>query len=104
MAPMDSLASASMVKLIRVSVNRGRRTAYLKSQDVWNHESRRAAGYLGELVGDGAHGEIYVMTFWRSRAEYERWMETDHDRIAALADSAVDYTTIEVRTVDLLPT
>ena len=68
---MDHLATTRMIKLIRVTLHPGHREAYLQSQAVWNRESRSAPGYLGEFVGDGETDELYVITFWHSRNEYE---------------------------------
>lgn len=67
---------------------------------MWNRESTSADGYLGECVGDGEEGEVYVLTFWRSRGEYERWMEGDHDRIAALAEADQHYEALEAHLID----
>ena len=70
------------------------------SQEVWNRESAAAPGYLGEFVGNGDSGEIYVITFWRSRREYLRWMEDDHDRIAAKAGAGMHYAELDIRLID----
>ena len=99
---MDHLATATMIKLIRVTLRRGHREAYLQSQAVWNQESRSAPGYLGEFVGDGEPDELYVITFWRSRTEYEAWMDRDHDRIATLAKADEHYVELDIRLVDLV--
>ena len=98
------MSSAGLIKLIRVTLLPGHREDYLESQAVWNRESRLAPGYLGEVIGDGEPNELYVITFWRSRDEYERWMDRDHDRIAALAAADAHYEKIEVRLIDGIET
>lgn len=97
---MDPVSSAGLVKLIRVELLPGHREDYLKSQAVWNRESRRDPGYLCEFIGDGDPNELYVIAFWRSRADYERWMDAEHDRIAALAGADAHYERIDVRLID----
>jgi len=97
---MDNISEASLVKLIRVTLRPGHRKKYLRSQAVWNRESRLAPGYLGEFIGDGEQDEIHLITFWRSRADYESWMSGDHDRIARLAHAEAHYEGLEVRIVD----
>ena len=98
--PVNRLASAELIKLIRIKVRPGHRDAFLKSQEVWNRESATAPGYLGEYVGDGDPGEMYVLTFWRSRPEYLRWMEEEHDRIAANAGADRHYEELDIRLID----
>ncbi len=97
---MDSLSSAGLIKLIRVTLRPGHRDGYLASQAVWNRESRLAPGYVGELIGEGEPDEVYVITFWRSRDEYRHWMDAEHDRIAALAGADAHYERIHVRLID----
>ena len=89
-----------MVKLIRVALRPGHREAYLQSQAVWNRESRQASGYVGEFIADWPPDEVYVITFWRSRTDYDRWMEHDHDRIATLAGADDHYESLDIRTLD----
>jgi len=94
------LQSAQLVKLIRVMLRPGHREDYLESQAVWNRESRPAPGYMGEFIGEGDPNDLLVLTFWRSRADYERWMDAEHDRIAALAGAEAHYERIDVRIID----
>jgi heme-degrading monooxygenase HmoA len=97
---MDSISTAGLMKLIRVTLRPGHRERYLQSQAVWNRESRLASGYLGEITGDADPDEIYVVTFWRSRRDYEQWMDRDHDRVAALAGAAAHYEALDIRVID----
>ena len=91
-----------IIKLIIVHVKRGHMDAYLAAQDVWNKETQNAAGYLGALSGrDTAEpNTVYVQCFWQSRADLDRWMETEHDRIAAIAKAGEHYERIEVKIID----
>lgn len=100
--PATALHAAQLIKEIRLELRPGHRDDYMKSQQVWNRESRRDPGYLGELVGDGEDGALYVITFWRSRADYERWMDSEHDRIAGLAFAEAHYTAIDIRIIDIV--
>ena len=59
-----------------------------------------ASAYLGEFIGEGESNELYVVTFWRSRDEYERWMDAEHDRIAALAGADAHFERIDVSLID----
>lgn len=100
MARMDDISEAALVKLMRVTLRPGHREKYLQSQAVWNRESRLAPGYLGEFIGDGEQDVIHLITFWRSRADYDSWMTGDHDRVATLAGAEAHYEALEVRIVD----
>jgi quinol monooxygenase YgiN len=96
-----------VIKLVKVWVKPGQVPAFLAAQEVWNRETRQAPGYLGYHVGqDAAEPEVvYLHLFWRSRADLDAWMKTDHDRIAKLAPADEHYERIEVRVLDgLTPT
>ena len=101
-APAMNLDDARLIKTIRLEILPGHREQYMQSQEIWNQESRRDPGYLGELVGDGDDGAVYVMTFWKSRADYDRWMDTEHDRIAGLAFAEAHYTSIDIRIIEVV--
>ncbi len=91
-----------IVKFIKVFVKPGHLQAYLAAQEIWNREMHGAAGFLGSFCGrcgDEAE-EAYVLLFWRSRDDLDRWMRTEHDRIAALAAADEHYERIEVRVLD----
>jgi len=88
------------VKLITVTLRPGHRVAFLECQRVWSEESRRTSAYLGEFVGEGKTDQVVVIAFWRSRAAYEKWMRTEHDRIATLASSEAHYESLEVHLID----
>ena len=95
------LHQARLIKAIRLEIPRGHREQYLDSQEIWNRESRRDPGYLGEIVGNGEDGALYILTFWRSRAAYEHWMDKEHDRIARLASAEAHFTSIDIRIIDV---
>ncbi len=95
-----------ITKLITVTVKPSHWNDYCASQGVWNSETRDAPGYLGCVCGrDPRHPDTaYVLAFWQSRADLDRWMAKDHDRIAALAGADAHYERIEVRILhDVLP-
>ncbi|MCP4246682.1 MAG: DUF4937 domain-containing protein [bacterium] len=91
-----------VVKLITVYLKPGRREAYLAAQRIWNRETGKAPGYLGCFCGQdpGEPDVLRLQFFWRTREELKRWMDTDHDRIAALAGADEHYERIEVRVLD----
>jgi len=103
-----------IAKLITVHVKPGHweaYQAYQASQAIWNRETHKAAGYLGEFCGQAespdkrsdaiSHDNIaHLMLFWRSRADLDRWMATDHDRIATMAGADRHYERIETRVLD----
>jgi heme-degrading monooxygenase HmoA len=91
-----------MLKHITVRVLPGRREDYLRAQDVWNAETSPAPGYLGTFCGaprDDADS-LHVFVLWRRREDYEAWMASDHDRIAALAGTDRYASTVEVQLLD----
>ncbi|MGD2109056.1 MAG: DUF4937 domain-containing protein, partial [Phycisphaerae bacterium] len=94
-----------ITKLIKVNVKPGHMDQYLAAQEVWNRESRPAPGYLGcDCSRDTADPSIvYLHCVWRTRADLDRWMATDHDRIAALAGADDHYERLEVRILESLP-
>lgn len=93
-----------ITKLIKVCVKPGHLDAYLATQELWNRETRSAPGYLGCACGrdPSEPNVVYLQCFWRSREDLERWMEADHDRIAAVAKADEHYTGTEVRVLDSL--
>lgn len=96
-----------IVKFIKVFVKPGQLQAYLASQEIWNRQTHGATGFLGSFCGrcgDEAE-QVYLLLFWRSRDDLNRWMRTEHDRIAALAVADEHYERIEVRVLEaaLLP-
>ena len=94
-----------VIKAITVHVKPGHLSEYLAAQRVWNSETRLAAGYLGEFVGHDPNepDTIHLHLRWRSRADLERFMAEDHDRIAAQARADEHYERIDVRILDELP-
>lgn len=91
-----------VVKCIKVHVKPGHLQQYLSAQAVWNRETRPAPGYLGGFCGrcDDEPETVYLLFCWRCREDLERWMSTEHDRIAALAKADEHYERIEVRVLD----
>ena len=91
-----------VVKLIVVSVKPGHLDDYLAAQEVWNNETRGAAGFVGGFCGrcDDEPDKVYLLFFWRSREDLDHWMRTEHDRIAALAKADEHFDRIEVRILD----
>lgn len=74
-----------IAKVIEVQTDVARVPGFLAAQEVWNAESRKSHGYLGEFVGTEPSGMPIVIVFWASHEFYEEWMATEHDRIASLA-------------------
>ncbi len=74
----------------------------MAAQAIWNRETRVAPGYLGGYCGGSSpDGEVVqLILFWRSRADLERWMASDHDRIAELAKADEHYERIETQVLD----
>ncbi len=91
-----------VVKLIEVSVKPGHWDDYLAAQEIWNRETRGATGFVGGFCGrcDGESDIVRLLFFWRSRDDLDRWMQTEHDRIAALAKADEHFDRIEVRVLD----
>ncbi len=87
-----------IVKFIKVYVKPGHMAAYRTAQEVFNRETPDAPGYRGHFCG--RHGEdpnlVYLMFFWRSREDLDRWMAREHDRIAARTGAEAHYDRIEV--------
>lgn len=91
-----------IVKFIKVSVKPGHLQAYLTAQEIWNRQTQGATGFLGSFCGrcgDDSE-EAYLLFFWRSRDDLDRWMGTEHDRIAALASADEHYDRIEVHVLE----
>ncbi len=91
-------------KLITVHVKPGYLTEYLEAQEVWNRESCRDPSCLGYFCGQepAAPDIVQSQFFWRSREDYERWMETDHDRIAEMAGADKYYERVETVVLDVV--
>jgi len=91
-----------VLKFITVYVKPGHLDRYLAAQQVWNRETRGAPGYCGCFCGQNPDepNVVRLQFFWRSRADLERFMSQDHDRIAVLAQAADHYERIEVRICD----
>lgn len=94
-----------VIKTIAVHVKTGHSSEYIAAQRVWNRETRSAAGYLGEFMAYDPNdpNTIYLHLHWRSRADLERFMAEDHDRIASQARADEHYERIEVRILEELP-
>ncbi len=91
-----------VVKFIKVFVKPGRMDDYLSAQAIWNRETRNDAGCLGSYCGrcEDEPDCVFLLFFWRSREALDRWMASEHDRIAALAGAHEHYERIEVRVLD----
>jgi heme-degrading monooxygenase HmoA len=91
-----------ITKSINVFVKPGHLQSYLAAQAVWNRETRRAEGYLGEFVGHdpNAPDVVHLNLYWQSREDLARFMTGDHDRIAELAMAHEHYDRIEVRVLE----
>ena len=91
-----------IVKFIKVFVKPGKVQAYLAAQEIWNQQTHGATGFLGSFCGRCGDEleEAYLLFFWRSREDLDRWMGTEHDRIAALAAADEHYERIEVRVLE----
>ncbi len=91
-----------VVKFIKVFVKPGRMDDYLAAQNVWNRETRNHPACLGSFCGrcEDEPDCVFLLFFWRSREALDRWMATEHDRIAALAKADEHYDRIEVRVLD----
>ncbi len=94
--------SGMVVKFIKVFVKPGRKDDYLATQEIWNRETRSDPDCLGNYCGqcEDEPDCVFLLFFWRSREALERWMATEHDRIAALAEADEHYDRIEVRVLD----
>ncbi len=91
-----------IVKLIEVSVKPGHWDDYLAAQEIWNRETRGATGFMGGFCGrcEDEHDKVRLLFFWRSRDDLDRWMQTEHDRIAALAKADEHFDRLKVRILD----
>lgn len=91
-----------VLKMITVHVKPGHWDQYCAAQKVWNRETRSAPGYLGGFCGRSCpgHNVAQLVFFWRSRADLDEWMATDHDRIADLAKADEHYERIETQVLD----
>ncbi len=91
-----------IVKFIKVFVKPGRMASYVAAQEIWNRETRSDAACLGSYCGrcEDEPDCVFVLFFWRSRDALDRWMATEHDRIADLAKADEHYERIEVRILD----
>ncbi len=91
-----------VVKFIKVHVKSGHLQQYLSAQEIWNRETQPAPGFLGSFCGrcDDEPETVNLLFWWRCREDLERWMSTEHDRIATLAKADEHYERIEVRVLD----
>ena len=91
-----------VVKFIKVFVKPGRMASYLAAQSIWNRETRKDSTNLGIFCGrcDDEPDCVFLLFSWRSREALDRWMATQHDRIADLAKADEHYERIEVRVLD----
>ena len=91
-----------IAKLIEVQVRAGCAAEYRAAQAIWDRETLRDPDCLGSFTGaDPERADvIWVTVLWRSRRAYDRWMATDHDRIAVLAEAGRYYERIKVRILD----
>jgi heme-degrading monooxygenase HmoA/predicted O-methyltransferase YrrM len=91
-----------IVKLIEVQVKPGHLAEYLASQEIWNRETRRAPGFLGLFCGQSAKHEnvVHLFFYWRSLADYQHWMASEHDRILKIADAQAHYERLIVRILE----
>ena len=91
-----------IIKFIKIFVKPGRMASYLAAQEIWNRETRKDAACLGSYCGrcEDEPDCVFLLFFWRSREALNRWMATEHDRIAALANAHEHYERIEVRVLD----
>jgi Domain of unknown function (DUF4937 len=92
-----------ILKRIRVHLCPGAKQGFLSSQEIWERESRCVPGFLGGFWADEDAATLVVYHFWRSRADLDRFMRDDHDRIAETARSDLHYTSIEVEVLDVPP-
>lgn len=88
-----------IVKLVEVTVKPGHLDAYLRSQEIWNRETARDPALLGTFCGqsEGDRDTVFLLFFWRSRAEYDAWMAEEHDRIARLASAQDHFEGLKVK-------
>ncbi len=89
-----------IAKLITVHIKPGHLDDYLAAQRVWNIEMARSAGYIGGFCGQAGPHIVKMTLLWASRAAYETWMATDHDRIAQLAGAKQFYEWIETEIIE----
>ena len=91
-----------VVKFIKVFVKPGRMASYLAAQAIWNRETRKDSTSLGMFCGrcEDEPDCVFLLFSWRSREALDRWMATQHDRIADLAKADEHYERIEVRVLD----
>lgn len=91
-----------IVKRITLSVPKDHLDDFWKAQEIWNRQTRGAAGYLGCFCGHraGDPSTVELLFYWRSRAELDRWMSEEHDRIAAIAGSDRFYDSIETKVIE----
>jgi quinol monooxygenase YgiN len=91
-----------IVKHVTVYLKPGHLEQFLAAQEVWNRETRKAPGYLGGYCGRSAEEPhtLILLLYWRSRADLDKFMAGDHDRVAALARADEHYERIEVHVLD----
>ncbi len=90
-----------IVKFMRIQLRPGHRKQFLAAQDVWDRESRLTTGYVGEARSDGQDEEMFIHAVWTSRAVYDTWMATEHDRIEQIAGSEAHFEYIDIHVLDV---
>ncbi|NHZ70796.1 MAG: DUF4937 domain-containing protein [Proteobacteria bacterium] len=93
--------SDMIIKFMRIQLKPGHRKQFLAAQDVWDRESRLTTGYLGEARSDGHDDEVFIHAVWATRAVYDTWMTTEHDRIEQIAGSEAYFEHIDIRVIDV---
>ncbi len=91
-----------IVKLIEVRVRPGHMAEYLEAQEIWNRQTRKAPGALGQFCGISTADEnvVHLIFFWRTRQDYEQWMAEDHGHIVQKAGADKHYEKLVVRILE----
>ena len=92
-------------KQIKVYVKPGHLAEYLAAQAVWNRETAGCSGFVRAFCGQDAAepNVVHLHFYWQTRADLDRFMADDHDRIAALAGADAHIERIEVSILDQRP-
>ncbi len=95
-----------IIKHIKVYTRPGKAEAFIASQAIWNREMARSPACLSRHCArsSGDPSIFFIWILWRSRAEYDHWMATEHDAIAELARASDWYERLEVSLLDPLTT
>ena len=91
-------------KVIRARPRPGCREAFLDQQRVWNDAMARQPGFLSVRVAEDPAdpGWLTIVVAMRSRADLERFMAGDHDRVAEATGMPDLYDALEVRILDVV--